>query len=132
MSHVVSRPTLMKLERGKRPPFFRARPWSRGFICLRPCRMGPILYRERLLGAKMHSAVTVVALPAAKKHDVVVVAGHVASESNIAHGPLIIIDVVDEQVVEVLVQPLLPGRLDLHEQSGRCCASAATFRYSGR
>ena len=82
--------------------------------------MGPILNRKRLLGAKMHSAVTIIAL--------LVVAGHVASESNIAHGLLIIIDVVEEQVVDVLVQPLLPGRLDLHEQSGQCCASVATFR----
>ena len=94
--------------------------------------MGPILNRKRLLGAEMHSAVTVVALPAAEKHGAIVIAGHVASESNIAHGPLIIIDVVEEQVVEVLIQPLLPGRFDLHEQSGRCCTSAATCRYSGR
>ena len=51
----------------------------------------------------MHSAVTVIALPAAEKHGAIVIAGHVASESNIAHGPLIIIDVVEEQVVEVLI-----------------------------
>ena len=71
----------------------------------------------------MHSAVTVIALPAAEKHGAIVVAGHVASESNIAHGPLIIIDVVEEQVVEVLIQPLLPSPFEIG--SIQSCAAAS-------
>ena len=68
-------------------------------------------------GAERHGVVAVVTLPSSEKHGAIVVAGQVASESNLAHGPLVVVEVGEEQVVEVCVEQLLFCWRDGHQQN---------------